>query len=279
LVKERGFPIPPEGPLAEEAIWPAANALLESRPFLTESLPLADLIAAAEEMLPEDPDVRLSFSKGLGEPTYELDPLLAYLRSRHEAGETALHSPLPSPDQLEVGGGWIGDFFSEDRLLEIADVLYRKAIVAYTQLVERWLGPLASRLEHRVLLPVRVVGLLDSGKSAPRDDAFLGIPRMSGYLEALPEGAGSEVEIELTSVRFDYSQATEVWRQQQAARPLAARWLSGTVGGMSFDVGGKNPIADVVYQWLAHDLQRLGLTGPLAGHSRDRTRTVWERES
>ena len=74
------------------------------------------------------------------------------------------------------------------------------------------------------------------------------------------------------------ARATEVWRQQQAARPLAARWLSGTVGGMSFDVGGKNPIADVVYQWLAHDLQRLGLTGPLAGHSRDRTRTVWERE-
>ena len=79
--------------------------------------------------LPEDPDVRLSFSKGLGEPTYELDPLLSYLRRRHEAGENTLHSPLPSPDQLEVGGGLIGDFFSEDRLLEIADVLYRKAIV------------------------------------------------------------------------------------------------------------------------------------------------------
>jgi hypothetical protein len=278
LVKERGFPIPPEGPLAEEAIWPAANALLESRPFVTESLSLADLLAAAEEMLPEDPDVRVSFSKGLGEPTYELDPLLAYLRRRHEAGEKVLPSPLPSPDQLKVGGGWIGDFFSEDRLLEIADVLYRKAIVAYTQLVERWLAPLAPRLEHRVLLPIRVVGLLNSGKSAPRDDAFLGIPRMSGYLEALPEGAESEVQIELSTARFDYSRVTEVWREQQDARPQAARWLSGTAGGMSFEVGRKNPIADVVYQWLAHDLQRLGLVGPLAGHSHDRTRTVWERE-
>ena len=53
------------------------------------------------------------------------------------------------------------------------------------------------------------------------------------------------------------------------------RWLSGTHGGMSFELGQRSPVADAVYDWLVRDLERLGLAGPL-DHNPARVWTVWE---
>jgi hypothetical protein len=205
-----------------------------------------------------------------GRGDHDAFAIRAYLERRVERGDDELFAPLPVSDR-DPPGGMIGEFYSGERLIEIATELYRRAIVAYRQLVDRWFAPLADQLEHRVLMPLRVVGEVYPGDP----DSYGLIPSMAGWIEALPDGAADEVTVSLADRHYDFRSGDHSFAQQRRARPGAARWLTGTHGGMSFEVGMRSPVADAVYDWLARDLKRLGLAGPLDGKASD-ARTVWE---
>jgi hypothetical protein len=64
---------------------------------------------------------------------------------------------------------------------------------------------------------------------------------------------------------YDYEVGEHSYQQQRSARPAAARWLTGTHGGMGFELGERYPISHVVYNWLAQDLKRSGLSAVLHG--------------
>lgn len=93
---------------------------------------------------------------------------------------------------------------------------------------------------------------------------------MAGWIEALPDGAADEVTVSLADRHYALSSGDHSFAQKRRARPHAARWLTGTHGGMSFEVGTRRPVADAVYDWLARDLKRLGLAGPLDAKPRTR---------
>jgi hypothetical protein len=183
-----------------------------------------------------------------------------------------LKSPVPIADRRN-GGGWIGHFYSDERLLEVAEAIYLQAIQAYEELVDAWLPTLGQQLEHKVLMPMRVVGHLNAGRG---NAGGMGIPNLAGFLEALPIGDSSEVAIKVDGSRYDYSAGRANWEAQKAARPRARRWLAGGSGGMSFEVGHAAPVGDVVYGWLAKDLQRLGMAGPLDGSPSRDGMTIWD---
>ena len=88
------------------------------------------------------------------------------------------------------------------------------------------------------------------------------VPHLVDHLEALPPGSDNEISITLIDGAYDFSTGASSYAQQRAARPNAARWLSGSHGGMSLELGHREPVADVVYNWMAQDLVRLGLTKP-----------------
>jgi hypothetical protein len=100
------------------------------------------------------------------------------------------------------------------------------------------------------------------------------IPTLAGYPEALPDGADSEVDVRVDEAEYDYSVADGNFDAQKAARP-AARRLQGTHGGLSFEVGKKSAVADIVYDWLGRDMHRLGVVDGLDGGSSNSTTTVW----
>jgi hypothetical protein len=74
----------------------------------------------------------------------------------------------------------------------------------------------------------------------------------------------THIRLQFSENHYDYAVGDHSYGQQRSARPSAARWLTGTHGGMSFEVGMRHPITDVVYGWLAQDLKRIGLIGGLA---------------
>jgi hypothetical protein len=45
---------------------------------------------------------------------------------------------------------------------------------------------------------------------------------------------------------------------------------------LTFELGQERPVAAIVYSWLAHDLQLLGLAGALDGGMPHNPVTVWE---
>ncbi|MDA0180305.1 restriction endonuclease [Solirubrobacter phytolaccae] len=270
-VKERSLPIPPEGPLADEVAWDFACEQSKVSALFAERLAIQPLLEFLEPLTERAEDA-VSLTVQLS-PTrrYDARAIQAYLRRRVDAGQTELLAPLPTAD-VRTGGGWIGEFYTPERLVAIATEQYRRVIVAYRQLVTRWFAPLSHRLEHHALMPLRVVAQLYPGDR----DGFGFIPSLSGWLEALPPGAPDEVVITLADHHYDFEAGRLAYPQQLAARPVAARWLSGSQGGLSFEVGDRNPVELAVYAWLAGDLRRLGLTDASSGLGNGFRATVWD---
>jgi hypothetical protein len=272
LVRQRSFPIEPKGPLADEEVWSCAVEL-ERKSFITsERFEIEALIhrikglAFAMSDNPVAPVVSLRYGG------HDLLQVLAYLRRLEGAGISFLEAPIPPPDQLGAGR-WIGELYSDERLLVVAEEMYLRAIRAYREIVDIWLPGLAPRLEHRVLLPMKIVAFLTPGRRRAKRVGMV-IPTLAGYLEALPEDAASDVDVRIDEADYDYSVADGNFDAQKAARPRARRWLQGAHGGLTFKIGQKSAVADVVYEWLGKDLHRLGLVDPLDGGA-SKGSTVW----
>ncbi len=263
LLKERGLPIPPDGPLAEEQVWATAIDIAGLSNLDTEQLQIVPLLAKVDPILAAAGDADLVYLKKPGRGEHALGPFARKLRELQAAGESVLRAPLPCGD-LDPGGGWIGEFYTPERLVEIASETYLQATAAYSQLVEKWFPAVAADLEHVALLPVKVVGFVSTGKSL-EESGFGPIPSMSGWLQPLPPDEPSTIDIAVREFNFDYG--NHIYELQRRMRPQAARWISGSYGGMSFDPGDRYPVREVVYSWLRDDLHRLGLTslGTLLG--------------
>lgn len=261
VLRDRALPVAPLGPLGREAAWAAACDLVGASVLVTDEIALEPLASMLEqvsnELYEQGPVV---FQKGL--VSHDLRGLRLVVIESRARGDTRLVPRVP-PADLDPGGGIIGEFYSDKRLVEVATRVYEAAVAGYRELVERWMPTLASQLEHRVLMPLRVVGFVNTGRrrgSAP-------IPHLAGYIEALLPGANDEIQMEVSEENYDFEMGNHSHAQQRAARPEAARWLTGTHGSMSLDVGTRYPISDAVYSWIGHDLKRLGLVGGLP-HSR-----------
>lgn len=267
MLKRRSLPIASAGPLADEEAWATALDLLQESPLLCSVLPLSDVLNAVENLTTQTDSDTVAILTMPGRRRHDLTALRRYLLGLREFGETELRSPLPTADKRE--GGWVGDFYTDGRLLEFAQVLYERVVAAYVALVERWMPTLAPRLEHYALLPARIHGFIGNGPGG------IGrIPQMGGYLEPLPPGSDSVIDVRFGGLDFAIGEA--VYAQQRAARPLAARWITGTLGGLPFDVGERYAVSDAVYSWLTHDLQQLKLASYGAKPANRDSLAIWE---
>ena len=101
-------------------------------------------------------------------------------------------------------------------------------------------------------------------------------PRWVGFLQPLPPGSQSFVDVQFG--HLDFSASETVYAQQYAARPLAARWITGTLGGLSFEPGERYPVSEAVYSWLTHDLQQLKLASYGSKPANRDALTIWQPE-
>jgi hypothetical protein len=272
LVRQRAFPIASDGPLADEEVWSCAVEL-ERKSFITSKrFEIENLIQRIKGLAsgmadnPSAPVVSLRFGR------HDLMQVLAYLRRLEGEGHSVLEAPIPPLDHLDAGY-WVGELYSDQHLVAVAEEMYLRAIQAYREIVDAWLPGLASQLEHRVLLPMKIVAFLQPGRERGKSIGMV-IPTLAGYLEALPGGAESKIDVRIDEADYDYLVADGNFEAQKTARPTASRWLRGIDGGLTFEVGKKSAVADVVYDWLGRDLHRLGVVDLLDGRS-SRGTTVW----
>lgn len=255
LLKERALPFPAHGPLADEQLWATAVDVAREPFLVTEVIQVADLLNKVDPILEAAGDADRVYLKQPARGEHALGPFARKLRELEAGGQTVLCAPLPGVDR-DPGGGWIGEFYSPERLAAIASETYLQAIRAYNQIIDLWFPALAGDFEHAALLPVKVMGFVSTG--GQREGGFGPIPSMSGWLEPLPRGEASVVDIAVREFAFDYG--NHIYELQRSMRPEAARWISGTYGSMSFDPGDRYPVREVVYDWLRHDLHKIGLT-------------------
>ncbi len=191
VLRARALPVSPFGPLGYEAAWAAACDLLDASVLVTPSIGLQRLAVSLDkvpaEMYEQGPVIFHKDGRG-----HDLRGLRLIVSDQQKSGATELAAPVPPSDQNLGGGGVIGEFYSDERLVEIATSIYEEAIVGYRELVERWMPALLSQLEHHVLMPMRVVGFVNNGRA---QQGFGPIPHLAGYFEALPGGSGNEVHM------------------------------------------------------------------------------------
>lgn len=258
LIRERGLPLTTEGPLADEEVWAAACAMLgESVISCREIAPERILDSLAR--YPEDHfeyGAVIDRRNGL----HDLRGLRIAVTRAKERGIEALHPPYPVADLARIGGGLIGDLYSDECLVRFATAVYEAALIGYRTLVERWFPTLLPALEHYVLRPVRIEGFVIR-TPASRGDTMRRMPHLAGYMEALAPTQADELHMRYTDRHYDFSVGEHIYAQQRRARPEAARWITASHGGMSLEVGRPYPISEVVYRWLGADLKLLGLVG------------------
>jgi hypothetical protein len=243
LLQQRELPIPLTGPLADEEVWKCATTLAGASARGGDVLDIEPLLRAVSEVVTGDYRRGAAFISRR-DAEHDLRLTKVHLERLREQGETQLRAPVQMAE-LQADRALL-NFWGR---CKAAKQMYERALVAYRQIVDRSLSALSSQMEHRVLLPVRLVGYVNND---------YGLPRLVGYLEPLPEGRTDEVVMRI--MWSDRSTGAEgLSTRQRAARPHAARWLANGFGGMTFDLGNDHPVADIVYRWIADDLHRLGL--------------------
>ncbi len=274
LVRVKGFPFVGElhgGPLWKEIVWLAGLWVMGYGSFWMQPLPL-DALEDRLEQLPEAEGITR-----YGSRTVSLEPLRQEIIRLRAQGASELAPPYPGPDDYSPNGWWrdretgekrrpepyitVGsswyDNFSEEGLAAHIGAIYGAALQGYEQLIKTWLPTLAPHLTTAVLLPVRLVGLVEH----PWHRGVWGAS-IDWYLDPLPASERSRVEVrawrpedgDSYNFRSDELMAS-LRRHQLMMRPRTARWLVTSLNGSAVSLGD-TPALDLAYDWLQDDLKR-----------------------
>jgi hypothetical protein len=173
-----------------------------------------------------------------------------------QAGAQFLEAPYPQADR-EPASAWISSYFSAQRSLERARVVYATALQAYEELVSLYFPKFAARLKHFAVLPVRIHGILIP--EAESDHS--GRNPFSYRFEPLPRGSQNQISFELGSeqqAREIVRLTDEHIRQARALRPECADWLGVFSCGSGLStIYQRDPCSRIVYEWLESDLKEV----------------------
>jgi hypothetical protein len=271
IFKDRSLPYSPVGPALDEATWFLASKLADRGSLSAETIEIEALLEPIEGYV-ADAEREGAHSATILVGGAELNAFVArdVLRALVGRGVAQLVAPHPGPDQRPSGGGGrIGQFYSEQRLLDRTTSIYEQALSIYEDLVTHAFSAFADRLALHVTLPARYVGSLDPQDSA--GDRAYGIPVLSGYFQPLPVGEPASVDIRIARGHFDLSSDHGLIDTLRLLRPEAARWITGWIGGAVLPMSGFTPSTTVAYGWLWRDLVHTRfVSGMVPGHAADR---------
>jgi hypothetical protein len=196
------------------------------------------------------------------------DQVLARVSELRDNGVKEISSPWPAPDEPDTrtGSGWIWDPYSPEQQRRRVEAVYAAALRAYASLVDAWFPRLRTRMRVATTLPAILRGEFTPSTPTPpgvKPLQHMDVPTMSWYLDPLPEGATSDVEITIATGESEApSRGSDEWRtrleqrQQKLIelRPDAVGWISTVETHGVADVFQTAPLAPLVYEWLKSDL-------------------------
>jgi hypothetical protein len=249
--------------LVDEAVWLVAlEAVGRGGSLSHDPIPIETVEPGLANIDEEKPLIKLR------DRYAHTDQVLLRVRQLRASGVAEVSHPWPGPGERHrrPGAGWIWDPYSPDQQRRRVEAVYAAALRAYAALVEKWFPRLKARMRMATTLPATLHGTLTPATPAPAGGKPLqdmNVPTMMWYLDPLPLGAWSEVEIKLDTGEVDASsRSSEEWRmrlelrQQKLiqSRPDAVGWISTFEMHGIADVFQTAPLAPLVYEWLRGDL-------------------------
>jgi hypothetical protein len=250
LLENRAVPLV-EGAMASEYVWKVMLKLTQKGSLYNGTIGISE-IEKVVSRLPDDP---LGVKRNIRSTVETL---------RDQGGE--LEAPWPGPDR-EAQGGWIWEPYSDDRLMLRAKAVFSAALEIYTKIVETWFNNLSFRMNTASILPARLVGsVVPSIPGAQRR----GAPLIAWYLDALPNGQVSTVDLSLCEDKHQWDDLPTGLRQIQSRltklRPEASEWITLFFTTQIFDfIFGPDPATELAYEWLWSDLKDISWVKGLLG--------------
>lgn len=250
LLQRRRLPVE-EGSVARESIWQTALTImgrgsLDPRPISVEEL------GAAIARLPARGTVIRS-GRRLEVPGCDVALLTKEVERLKAEGAPKLTDPWPPPDRDALGGGWVWDRYTAERMLERTRAVYAGALEGYSKMVEAWFPRFASRLRMAVTLPARLVGEITPARQGR---GLGGGPSIRWYLEPLPEGSADVVDFRLGEPT-DEVDLQSLQTRLRSARPEASQWIYPAAHYEILDVFHANSATELAYDWLWRDLENV----------------------
>ncbi len=232
--------------MLEETLWDQGRVLLGRGSLSEDPLPLEDLEQRLERLPPNVVVV------GDGGRHYQIAQAL--LRERINRLRATNHAEwAPS---FVIGdadrGTWIWSRYSQDALMARRRRIVAESIPCYRAIVERWLAPIASRMQRYLLTPALLRERMEFHEPVG--------PVSSRYWLPLPAGSPDEHDLQMGEPFVFASIIPEIEDAVTRNRPtFAGRIRIGMANGI-VRMWGSRPVRDETYRWLTEDLRILGLT-------------------
>jgi hypothetical protein len=231
----------PSESLAVERAWAIARILADEQTIYERPIPTEKLRERLR--LIGETDVVV-----LRRHILEMTELRQMVGRLEAEGRAFLAPPWPAADLAPPVDG---RFYTPERLLQRAQLVYETAIEAYQSLVLRFFASFGPRLHHFQIFPARFVGELRPQSAGRIDDVLV------AHWQPLPRGSGSEVAftLQLEDKPYDPDENQRIWDVFRSARPEMRRWPGR--GMQLLNLWNATPASHVVYEWLWADLKAL----------------------
>ena len=245
ILHSRKLPIE-EGPLALEKLWLMVLAIARKGQLYNGSIPIRDI---EHELIKYGDNCTLIINS----QRIDLPWLKRVIIHRRELGEEYIQPPWPGPDK-GFGGGWLWESYTDEQMLARTKAVLWGAIEGYQQIVDKWFSRLAPRLQTAVTMPARLVGVLYSPRRSGR---MLEGPALKWYLEALPRGSNSYIDINIGEDVIKTNILQSSMDKLRTLRPEAASWIGTSLHNQVLGVFQTDSATEITYAWLWDDLRRI----------------------
>ena len=266
----------PDGIWRQEQRFDVARRVVNRGSLFTADLASDDVRAASVKFLDRvdwNPRSKFSFGGNTVDGAVLID-LVGWIDS---TGATEIKSYLPQSDVAHPPSGWVWDLYSPERLMAFEVEVYGRACEAYDEALVHTFGRLGWSMPRSALQPVGVILELvyQEDISGERSPGLTVVPvPMSLMGQLAPDGTNV---VWSTSGRAVISQIphaqNEDWERHSATLGTISTWLAkqdqeasplGWTDKVADDMSTSRPSSSVAADWLASDLESLGLsTGTL----------------
>lgn len=266
----------PDGIWRQEQRFDVARRVVDRGSLFLGDLASGEVRAAAVKLLDRvawNPRSRFSFGGNAVDGT-ELIDLVGWIDS---TGATQIKSHLPQSDVVHPPSGLVWDLYSPERLMAFEVEVYGRACDAYDEALAHTFGRLGWSMPRSALQPVGVILelLYQEDGNGERFPGLTVVPVPMSLMGQLAPGGTNAVWS--TSGRAVISQIShaqnEDWERHSATLETIANWLAkqdreasplGWTDKVADDMSTTRPSSSVAADWLASDLESLGLgTGML----------------
>lgn len=194
----------------------------------------------------------------IGRTKYQLDTFFSLVDWMYNNGEVDIFPTVPINDKELGDGGYVWDFYSEQRLFERVSAIYQKALQAYSDYTSSWFSSFARRMNLSVMMPVKLhANLTFKQGTRGRADA----PCLSWHVEALPTAMKNTLDLTLNQSEKwhnDFDKVHAVLENDIRIRAPQREWLNPALHSEVLRCFDATPVTNVVYQWIEDDLKRIG---------------------